>query len=291
MEALNQVHCYRNSECNAPSDVTWDVGGGYVAANVDVLFSPDGGGSFPAVLAANTPNDGAETVTDPASLAADARLRINALGNVFFALSDQIAVQDTLPPVLSRPADVIVYATGFDAISGPILAIGIHGREGRSLRDKWAEGPRCYLGLMVEGFPNLFTITGPGSPSVLSNVIKSIEQHVDFIADCLSTLRERGQHLIEPTKEAEEAWLRHVDEIADQTVFKSCNSWYLGSNIPGKPRVFTAYVGFPEYTAELEDIVEDDYRGFVTCKRSCIQITRAGCQAPCFPLARTRVES
>jgi cyclohexanone monooxygenase len=163
------------------------------------------------------------------------------------------------------PVDIIVYATGFDAISGPILAIDIHGREGLSLRDKWAEGPRCYLGLMVEGFPNMFTITGPGSPSVLSNVIKSIEQHVDFIAECLTTLRERGQHLIEPTQEAEDAWLGHVDEIADQTVFKSCNSWYLGSNIPGKPRVFTAYVGFPEYTAELEDIVEDDYRGFVTC--------------------------
>lgn len=160
-------------------------------------------------------------------------------------------------------ADTIVMATGFDAISGPILAIDIHGREGQAMRDKWAEGPRCYLGLMTEGFPNLFIITGPGSPSVLSNVIKSIEQHVDFIADCITHTRASGRAVVEATAEAEADWVSHVDEIATATVFKSCNSWYLGSNIPGKPRVFTGYVGWPEYAAELDEIVRDNYRGFV----------------------------
>ena len=160
------------------------------------------------------------------------------------------------------PVDAIVLATGFDAISGSILAIDLHGRNGLAMRDKWKDGPSCYLGLMPEGFPNLFTITGPGSPSVLSNVLKSIEQHVDFIAECIGHLRDQGDSVIEAEAEAERAWLEHVDAIASETVFKSCNSWYLGSNIPGKPRVFTAYVGWPEYASELEDIVADDYRGF-----------------------------
>ena len=160
------------------------------------------------------------------------------------------------------PVDAIVFATGFDANSGTILRIDIHGRNGLALRDKWASGALCYLGLMPAGFPNMFTITGPGSPSALSNVLKSIEQHVDFIADCLVDMRETGKTVIEANETAEQAWAIHVDEIAAQTVFKSCNSWYLGSNIPGKPRVFGAYVGWPEYAAELADIVADNYRGF-----------------------------
>lgn len=162
--------------------------------------------------------------------------------------------------------DTIVLATGFDAISGSILAIDIHGRNGVGMRDKWADGPSCYLGLMPEGFPNLFTITGPGSPSILSNVIKSIEQHVEFIAECITHIRDGGYGVIEATAEAEAAWVAHVDEIATDTVFKSCDSWYLGSNIPGKPRVFTGYVGWPGYAAELDDIVQDNYRGFSISK-------------------------
>ena len=159
--------------------------------------------------------------------------------------------------------DAIVFATGFDAIAGPILNIDIRGRGGVAMRDKWARGPSCYLGVMPAGFPNLFTVTGPGSPSVLSNVVKSIEQHVDFIADCVTKMRDAGRNIIEPLEEAEQAWVLHVDDIASRSVFKSCNSWYLGSNIPGKPRVFTAYIGWPQYAAELAEIVEDDYRGFV----------------------------
>jgi cation diffusion facilitator CzcD-associated flavoprotein CzcO len=159
-------------------------------------------------------------------------------------------------------ADAIVLATGFDAISGSVLAIDIQGREGVSMSDSWAAGPSSYLGLMSKGFPNLFTITGPGSPSVLSNVIKSIEQHVDFIAECITYVHQRGDAIVEATAEAETAWMVHVDDIASETVFKSCDSWYVGSNIPGKPRVFTGYVGWPEYAAELDDIVQDGYRGF-----------------------------
>jgi cation diffusion facilitator CzcD-associated flavoprotein CzcO len=159
-------------------------------------------------------------------------------------------------------ADAIVLATGYDAISGSIVAIDIRGRDGISIKDRWADGPRCYLGLMCEGFPNLFTVTGPGSPSAFSNVIKSIEQHVDFIADCITHVRDSGDQTVEATVEAETAWLAHVDDIANDTLFKSCDSWYLGSNIPGKPRVFTGYIGWPEYAAELDDIVQDEYRGF-----------------------------
>jgi cyclohexanone monooxygenase len=158
--------------------------------------------------------------------------------------------------------DAIVFATGFDANSGPILRMDIRGRNGLALRDKWSGGASCYLGLMPAGFPNLFTITGPGSPSALSNVLKSIEQHVDYIADCLDSMRANGQRLIEADEQAEQAWALHVDAIAAQTVFKSCNSWYLGSNIPGKPRVFSAYIGWPEYAEELAQIAADDYRGF-----------------------------
>jgi cation diffusion facilitator CzcD-associated flavoprotein CzcO len=158
--------------------------------------------------------------------------------------------------------DAIVFATGFDAISGPILNIDIHGQHGVALRDKWRNGPSCYLGLMPAGFPNLFTVTGPGSPSVLSNVLKSIEQHVDFIADCITSMREAGQTVIQSQDAAEQAWLSHVDEIASRTVYKSCDSWYVGANIPGKPRVFTAYIGWPQYAEEIENVRREGYRGF-----------------------------
>ncbi len=158
--------------------------------------------------------------------------------------------------------DAIVLATGFDAITGSFLAIDPKGREGIALSEKWRDGARCYLGLMPSGFPNMFTVTGPGSPSYLSNVIKSIEQHVDFIAECLSGLRENGAEVIEADTGAETAWVEKVDAIAEETLFKSCNSWYLGSNIPGKPRVFTGYVGWPEYAADLREVIDNDYRGF-----------------------------
>lgn len=158
--------------------------------------------------------------------------------------------------------DAIVFATGFDAMTGALLNIDIRGRGDTTLREKWSAGPRAYLGLATAGFPNLFTVTGPGSPSVLSNMLPSIEQHVNWIADCLAHLRERGLDRIEPKPEAEEAWVAHVSEIAGETLYYGCNSWYLGANVPGKPRVFMPYIGFPEYVEKVNEIVANGYEGF-----------------------------
>jgi cyclohexanone monooxygenase len=158
--------------------------------------------------------------------------------------------------------DDIVFATGFDAMTGALLGIDIRGRAGLTLGEKWAEGPKTYLGLTTTGFPNLFTITGPGSPSVLTNMLPSIEQHVDWIADCIYYLDKNEKHRIEPTEEAEAAWVAEVNAIGDFTLFPSCNSWYLGANIPGKPRVFMPYLGFPGYVAKCEEVVAKNYEGF-----------------------------
>jgi cation diffusion facilitator CzcD-associated flavoprotein CzcO len=161
--------------------------------------------------------------------------------------------------------DVLVFATGFDAMTGALLKIDIRGRDGLSLRDKWSDGPRSYLGLQVAGFPNLFTITGPGSPSVLSNMPVSIEQHVEWIADCIAHLREMGgaTATIEATPSAEDAWVDHVAEIAGFTLFSKANSWYLGANIPGKTRVFMPYVGgVAMYRQRCDAVAADGYEGF-----------------------------
>jgi cyclohexanone monooxygenase len=159
--------------------------------------------------------------------------------------------------------DSIVFATGFDAMTGPLLRIDIRGRGGQRLKDKWSAGPRTYLGIATAGFPNLFIVTGPGSPSVLSNMVMAIEQHVDWIADCVTFLRANGLEAIDATVEAEDAWVHHVDELASATLFPTANSWYMGANVPGKPRVFMPYVGgFPLYRATCDDVAADGYRGF-----------------------------
>ena len=159
--------------------------------------------------------------------------------------------------------DAIVFATGFDAMTGAILGVDITGRDGLKLRDKWAAGPRTYLGLGSAGFPNLFFITGPGSPSVLSNMIVSIEQHVDWIADCLSRLTSGNIGSIEATLEAEDEWVAHVNELASETLYPQANSWYMGANIPGKPRVFMPYTGgVGLYGEKLEEVAQGDYEGF-----------------------------
>ncbi|MEU6715110.1 NAD(P)/FAD-dependent oxidoreductase [Nonomuraea sp. NPDC046802] len=161
-------------------------------------------------------------------------------------------------------ADMIVYATGYDAMTGPLLGIDITGKGGLSLRRKWEAGPRTYLGLMTAGFPNMFTITGPGSPSVLSNMIVSIEQHVDWIAGCLDRLRADGVATIDADPAAEDAWVEHVNEVAGRTLYMRANSWYLGANIPGKPRVFMPYVGgVGAYREKCDQITADGYPGFV----------------------------
>jgi len=158
--------------------------------------------------------------------------------------------------------DAIIYAIGFDAMTGALTRIDIRGKGGETLADKWAEGPRTYLGLCVAGFPNLFTITGPGSPSVLTNMLPTIEQHVEWIADCIGHMREKGVSRIGATPQAEADWVAHVNEIAAGTLFPTANSWYLGANIPGKPRVFMPYIGFPPYVAKCNEVVANGYAGF-----------------------------
>jgi cation diffusion facilitator CzcD-associated flavoprotein CzcO/acetyl esterase/lipase len=158
--------------------------------------------------------------------------------------------------------DAIVFATGFDAMTGAIVSVDITGRDGVSLKQKWAGGPLTYLGLMIAGFPNLFAITGPGSPSVLSNMMVSIEQHVDWIADCLVHLRAEGLTTIEPTPTAEAGWMTHVNDCAQITLFPNADSWYMGANVPGKPRVFLPYIGGVDvYRKACDDVVAADYLG------------------------------
>ncbi len=163
------------------------------------------------------------------------------------------------------PLDIIVFATGFDAMTGPLLAMDIRGAEGRSLRDDWAAGPRTYLGLQTAGYPNMFTVTGPGSPSVLTNMPVAIEQHTQWITACIRHMREKGLTRIETTQDAADAWVAHVNEAADATLLPLANSsWYLGANIPGKPRVFMPYAGgMARYAARCEEVAATDYEGFV----------------------------
>jgi cyclohexanone monooxygenase len=157
--------------------------------------------------------------------------------------------------------DALVFATGFDAMTGAMLAIDIKGAGGADFRAAWAEGPKAYLGLAVAGFPNLFLITGPGSPSVLSNMINSIEQHVEWITDCIAYMREKGLTRIAADQATQEAWVGHVREVADKTLFPRAASWYMGANIPGKPRVFMPYIG-AGYRQKCNDVAAQGYEGF-----------------------------
>jgi len=159
--------------------------------------------------------------------------------------------------------DVIVLATGFDAMTGPLLEMGIVGRDGQKLGDKWADGPHTYLGLSVHGFPNLFLITGPQSPSVLYNMPLAIEDHVDFVADAIEHLHRSGLDTIEPTLEAESGWVAHANEIAQHTLLPETDSWWMGANIPGKPRVCLVYLGGADvYRGICADVVAKGYEGF-----------------------------
>ena len=173
-------------------------------------------------------------------------------------VADGIIVDDQL-----YPFDSIIFATGFDAMTGSIFNVDIKGRDGLALKDKWNAGPKTYLGLMSASFPNLFMITGPGSPSVKSNMIMSIEQHVDLVTETLLTMRSKGLSVVEPELEAENKWVDHVQEVANKTLFPQANSWYMGANIPGKPRLFMPYIGgVGAYRQICEEIVANNYRGF-----------------------------
>jgi cyclohexanone monooxygenase len=161
--------------------------------------------------------------------------------------------------------DIIIFATGFDAMTGSLKALNLKGRGGRQLAQMWTDGPHTYLGLSIAGFPNLFTITGPQSPSVLSNMPVSIEQHVEWIADCLDNMRKTGKTTIEATREAQDQWVAHVNEVVNTTLMPRANSWYMGANIPGKPRTFLPYLG-PEgvggYRTKCDEVAAKGYEGF-----------------------------
>ncbi|MEX2616043.1 MAG: NAD(P)/FAD-dependent oxidoreductase [Alphaproteobacteria bacterium] len=160
--------------------------------------------------------------------------------------------------------DAVVCATGFAAMTGSFDRIAITGRDGLTLKEKWAAGPRTYLGLTSVGFPNLFMLTGPGSPSVLASLVQAIEQHVDWVADCIAHMRDVGAASIEPTLTDEDAWVEHVNEVAQVSLRSTCSSWYVGANIPGRPRVFMPYIGgFPVYVNKCNEVMDAGYEGFV----------------------------
>ena len=178
---------------------------------------------------------------------------------------DRITLSGIKTSDSEQELDVLIYATGFDAMTGALLKSNVVGKNGISLKDKWQFGPAAYLGLQVSGFPNLFMVTGPGSPSVLCNMLVAIEQHINWISDCISHMEGNALTRIEPTEQAEEEWVAHVNQVAEGTMYTapSCNSWYLGANIPGKPRIFMPYVGgYPQYKARCDEIVANDYEGF-----------------------------
>ena len=165
---------------------------------------------------------------------------------------------------VAYPLDTAVCATGFAAMTGSFDKIAITGRKGLTLAEKWRAGPRAYLGIASAGFPNLFTITGPGSPSVLASMIQAIEQHVDWLADCMAHMRDVGAATIEPKREDEDAWVEHVTDVSTVSLRSTCSSWYVGTNIPGRPRVFMPYIGgFPVYVQKCNEVMSAGFDCFV----------------------------
>ncbi|UYN95037.1 MAG: NAD(P)/FAD-dependent oxidoreductase [Enhydrobacter sp.] len=169
--------------------------------------------------------------------------------------------------------DAIVFATGFDAMTGALNEIDVRTTDGQVLREHWAGGPLTYLGLMVAGFPNMFVVTGPGSPGVKTQMIASIEQHVDWIAGAIDHLHKHQLDRIEPSAEAEGAWVAHVNQVADGTLYPLANSWYVGANIPGKPRVFMPYVGgFDRYKRHCDAVAANNYDGFLLSRHTAVGV-------------------
>jgi cyclohexanone monooxygenase len=163
----------------------------------------------------------------------------------------------------TRQFDAIVFATGFDAITGALMKIDIRGASGRTLRETWSHGPRAFLGIATHGFPNLWFVTGPGSPSVLTNMVLGIEQHVDWLVDHLEFLRSNGLVRSEATENAQDRWVEHVTEIASATLLPRAESWFVGANIPGKPRVYAMYAaGLGSFRTECDKVAANGYEGF-----------------------------
>ena len=176
---------------------------------------------------------------------------------------DQITPDGVMTHGAVHALDALVLATGFDAITGTHTRLDLRGKGGLTIQHKWQAGPLNYLGLMVAGFPNLFNIAGAGSTSAFTNVMRSIEHHVDWIADCIAHLNANHLTTIEATQDAEASWTQHVNAAAARTVFLTCNSWYLGANIPGKTRMFMPLAGgFPAYVKKCQQVADDGYEGF-----------------------------
>jgi cation diffusion facilitator CzcD-associated flavoprotein CzcO len=189
---------------------------------------------------------------------------------------DNVTLVDVLDPGIERltptglraagqdfDLDVIIYATGFDAMTGGVTKIAITGTGGQTIQEKWADGPRTYIGLTISGFPNMFNMVSAGSPSVLATMVTAAEQHGDWVADCLDFMRENGHTCIDATPEAEADWVAEVDRAASVSLRVKCDSWYVGSNVEGKARVFAPYIGgWPPNVAKCEAIVANGYEGF-----------------------------
>lgn len=185
-----------------------------------------------------------------------------SLVDVSAAAIDRIEARGVVVGGELHEVDDIVFATGFDAMTGALDRIAITGRSGVTLKEAWSAGPVTLLGLQVAGFPNLFTVTGPGSPSVLTNMVTSIEQHVEYIRDAIASLEAEGYAVIEPTEAAQAEWVAWVNAVAGATLFHGCSSWYLGANVPGKPRVFMPLPGFTDYRDHCDQVAADGYPGF-----------------------------
>ncbi|MGR8946969.1 MAG: flavin-containing monooxygenase [Gammaproteobacteria bacterium] len=175
---------------------------------------------------------------------------------------ERITQQGVMVNGQEYPLDCLIFATGFDAMIGTLNRIDIRGIDGLELKDKWLDGPRNYLGLVSRGFPNMFFVAGPGSPSVLTNMVATSEKQVNWIGDCMAYMRDEDIALIDASADAEENWLHEVQQAAERTLWSACDNWYYGANIPGKPRVFMPYVDWPTYMSKVENVIENDYKGF-----------------------------
>jgi cyclohexanone monooxygenase len=261
-------------------EARWQAGGlPFLAAFADIMFDPEANQTI-----ADFVRDKIRAIVDDPAVA-DLLAPKNIIGCKRICVDtgyyetfnrDNVALVDISETPIERftadgvsvdgrvyEVDAIVSATGFDAMTGALLNIDIRGAAGAALRDKWRDGPKAYLGLALAGFPNLFMVTGPGSPSVISNMLPAIEQHVNWITDCIGYMRDQGLGRIEAQIDAEEAWVAHVGEVADLSLRSTCSSWYVGANIPGKPRVYMPYIGgVPVYARKCDQVAADGYEGF-----------------------------
>jgi cation diffusion facilitator CzcD-associated flavoprotein CzcO len=257
----------------------WEIGGlTFLGAFSDLLLSKDANDTAADFvrdkISAVIENPATATMLSPDTVVGCKRMCVDTGYYETFNRSNVELVDVSATPItritatgidaggVTHDIDAIVFATGFDAMTGALDRIDIRGRGGLPLKEKWAAGPLTYLGLQVEGFPNLFTITGPGSPSVLTNMIVSIEQHVEWIRDLLARMTADGTATVEATAEAEANWVDYVNLVASFTLFHGCSSWYLGANVPGKPRVFMPLPGFRDYKTQCDTIAADNYPGF-----------------------------